>query len=90
MKISGNQTALREIFILLDKSFKSPFECNCVLVNGSRAHTLVCDFQDEWVEANYGCNYYVYEIEYDGEKILKATLLHRDYANANILNGCVK
>mgnify|MGYP006921406141 CR=1 FL=1 len=91
MKISGNQTALREIFSLLDKNFKHPpFGCNCKLVNDSRVHTLICDFQDKWFEDNYGCSYYVYEIEYDGSKISKATLLHRDYANANILNGCIR
>ncbi len=91
MRISGNQTALRELFKLLDKNFKhSLFECNCNFIKDSRVHNLSCSYQDEWFEDNYGCSYYVYEIDYDGKNISNVVLIHRDWVNANILNGCIR
>lgn len=98
MMISGNQTALRELFTLLDNTFKDPFKCyystkfacGCQDNDGSRTSTLVCKYQDKWFEDNFGCSNYIFDIEYNGNKITKATLLHHDWPNANILNGCVQ
>lgn len=91
MKISGNQSAIAEILTLLDKNFVHPFSCRCLYSGMTESnvgtHYLNCNKDFEHI---FGCNYYIYDVDYDGHKITKATLLHHGYSNGNILDGTVK
>lgn len=87
MKISGNQTAIKEIMGLLDPSFIPPFLCKCTY-GDSGTHTLICQERDQWFEENYGCSFEVYNVYYDDMRIKNATLVHK-YSD-NILTGCVR
>ena len=96
MRISGNQTTIREMFKLLDPAFKDPFKCyghHCGCndnLQKTRANTLVCRYQDKLSEDNFGCHFYDYEIEYDGDHITNIKLLHHSWTNSNILEGTVR
>jgi len=87
MIISGNQTAIAEYMNLLDKDFVPPFYCKCGCDN---IHTLYCHYQSKDYETRYGCNYFIYDIDYNGYNISSAKLLHQGYANGNLIDGCVK
>lgn len=90
MKISGNQTAIKEIMNLLDSSFVPPFMCRCK----DSHNAMICEEQDLSFEEIYGSYFYIYEVEYDGNKILKCIKLNspRNAGSGkdNILNGCVR
>lgn len=90
MKISGNQTAVKEIMNLLDPSFLPPFVCRCRNYHNG----MICQEQDLAFEEIYGLYFYIYEIEYDGNKILKCKELNAPRSAGsgkdNILNGCVR
>lgn len=89
MKISGNQTAIKEVMGLLDPLFIPPFLCKCSnRSQDSRTHTLTCRERDQWHEENYGCSFEVYNVDYDGVRIKNATLILK-YSD-NILTGCVR
>jgi hypothetical protein len=89
MKIYGNQTAVKEIMNLLDSSFIPPFMCRCKDYHNA----MICEEQDFLFEEIYGLHFYMYEIEYNGSKILKCKPLNypRNAGSGrdNILNGCV-
>lgn len=96
MKISGNQSAIIEILNLLDKNFPLPFELICLCSNSGMndenigCHYLTCFYYGKLYEKEYGCSNYIYDIDYNGEKIKSANLLYRGYINGNILDGCIK
>lgn len=95
MKISGNQTAIVEIFNLLDENFKYfEFVCKCPYSGMSEnylgCHYCICQYQNKLSEKTLGCQYYVFDVDYDGEKIKSVKKLHHGYSNGNILDGCVK
>lgn len=96
MKISGNQTAIVEIFNLLDKSFKySDFVCRCphsrvTCEDNLGCHYCSCEYQNKLHEQLFGCSYYIFDVDYDGEKIKSVKKIHRGYSNGNILDGSVK
>lgn len=87
MKISGNQTAISEVIMLLDQKFVPPFACKCKN-SDNNTHLLSCKYQDKDHEDKYGCDFFEYEIEYDGINILSIKLLSKNYNN--ILNGCIR
>ena len=89
MKISGNQTAISEVMMLLDQKFVPPFACKCNNNGDNGTHLLSCNYQNKDHENKYGCNFFEYEIEYDGINILSIKLLSKNYSNGNILNGCI-
>jgi hypothetical protein len=84
MRISGNQSSIVEMFTLLDKDFIHPFACKCK--NGHNG--LACHYQNKSFEEAYGCNNFVYDIEYNNGKITKCIDLGSSYYN--ILDGMVK
>ena len=87
MIISGNQTAIAEIMQKLDKDFVPPFVCKC---GDKSTHKLICGYQDKQMEETFGCSYFEYEIDYDGEHIKSVKLLYKGHSNGNILDGTVK
>jgi hypothetical protein len=87
MKISGNQSAIVELFTLLDKDFVHPFVCKC---NDNNTHKLNCQHQSKQFEEIYGEDNFVYDLDYDGDTIKSATLVHRGYTNGNLMDGSVK
>ncbi len=93
MRISGNQTAIRELFQLLDPSLKDPFKCYgypCGCQHDGKTNILSCKYRNKDFENLYGCDFYDYEFSYDGDKISNLKLLHHGYPNSNILNGTVR
>lgn len=101
MKISGNQTAVKEIMNLLDPNFIPPFMCKCYVSKGfaqsnvyaeerglGRTHWCECPEEDKWYEANYREHFHSYEVEYDGNFISKCREILD--SSDNILNGCVR
>lgn len=91
MRISGNQSAIAELFTLLDKDYLHPFKCRCKYgTDMGETHTMTCQYRSKWFEENYGCEHYVYDVEYDGIHIKQAILIHHGWTNGNLLDGCVK
>ncbi len=92
MRISGNQTAIAEILTLLDKNFKHPFECGCNYGRPSNdgTHFLTCGYRSKEHEQTWGCEHYIYDFNYDGNKISGLTLIHHGWQDGNILDGCVR
>lgn len=97
MKIAGNQSAIIEILTLLDKNINLPcgeLKCCCLFSNMTDnnigTHYLTCDYHGKLSEQEYGCKYYIYDIDYDGNKIKSMKLLHHTRRDSNLLNGCVK
>ena len=98
MKISGNQTAVKEMMNLLDPSFVPPFMCRCYGRPQSntyaadqglgRTHWCECKEQDYWFEAKIREYAHAYEIEYNGHTISKCVEIPE--SSDNLINGCVK
>lgn len=78
MRVSGTQSAISEFLSILDNSFISPFICHC---NSRTCHTLICPYL-------LNDAYYICEIQYDGNKIINLSVLHK--RSVNLLDGSVK
>lgn len=97
MLIYGNQTAIKEIMNLLDPLFVPSFMCRCYGRQPSniyavdqglgRTHWCECLEQDFWFEENYRCYFHIYDVDYNGENILKCKELS---SSDNLLTGCLK
>lgn len=89
MFISGNQTAVKEIVMLLDPSFPAERMCHrCCSNLGWTIDDL------KLYERDYGPVYHIYDIEYDGHRIFKCKNVNGAHCacdgSNNLLNGCVK
>lgn len=84
MKISGNQSAINEIVGLLDPNFNVWRMC----------HHCSNEADFFLMEKSYGEKLHMYEIEYDGNNILKCKSINGTHyagdGSDNLLSGCVK
>lgn len=90
-KISGNQTAIKEILNLLDPSYVPPFMCRCfgqptIVPTEESCHQCECPEQTKQYEEAYGSTYHQYEVELD-KHIIGCKLLQKE--SKNLLDGCV-
>lgn len=89
MKISGNQTAIKELVNLLDPNFDAEKMCHkCQFSFGMQVEDL------KSYEENYGSTFHIYDIEYDGNHISKCKEMNQAHyasdGSGNLINGCVK
>lgn len=90
MLIAGNQTAIQEILILLDPMFDVSKTCHNCYVSFGRLQSIN-DVQ--YHEDNYGLIFHMYDIEYDGHRILKCKNVNQAHfasdGSDNLVNGCI-
>lgn len=89
MKISGTNKEIVEIVNLLDPSFQCKCDPKIGRFRCTSSHDRDCLFEEPW-GPEYGIYVRTYDIEYNGNKINKATCIDIQNPNSNILSGTVK